>query len=273
MNGRLALAAAAAVAGLAGLTSPSHAATPALRVSVSPPAPFFGDRFTYVVELTVEDAADPEGVAVAAPPGPFTALGPARTTTVRANGVVRVTSRQELACLSAACLPRAGARTVALPAVRGSVEGRTVGGVRAVVRVRPRVTSEAVAADRPVFLEPGALPAATTRADPSSLAVGLAGGAVALVLAVAGFALYTARRAARRALASDPLARAVRLLREAGDRSSDDRRRAAALASRVVPWEELAGEAERVAWERPAPRPSDTGRLADRAAARSRETR
>ena len=273
MSGRLALAAGAVAFALPWVASPSNAAPAALRVSVSPSAPFFGDRFTYVVELTVEDAADPEGVAVVARPGPFTPLGPMRTTTARTHGVLRVTSRQELACLSAACLPRDGARRVMLPPARGRVKGRTVGGARAVVRVRPRVTSEAVAADRPVFLEPGALPAATTRVDPSLLAVGLVSGAVALALAVAGVALYTARRAARLARTSDPLARAVRLLREAGNRSSDDRRRAAALASRVVPWEGLAGEAERVAWERRAPQPSDTGRLADRAAARSRDAR
>ena len=65
------------------------------------------------------------------------------------------------------------------------------------------------------------------------------------------------RRAGAAPAHVDPLARAIRLLRESRSRSSDDRRRAAALASRVVPAGELARDAERIAWERRPPAPSD----------------
>ena len=54
------------------------------------------------------------------------------------------------------------------------------------------------------------------------------------------------------------------LLRESATRDSEDRRRAASLASRVVRELELARSAAGIAWSRPDPGPPDATTLADR---------
>jgi hypothetical protein len=250
--------------GLAGAPT-GAAATPSLGATVVPGAPQFGDSFSYTVVLEVPAGSENAERSLSAPVAPFTSVAPTRVARSSSEGTTRVTVVQTLACLTIDCVPQGEARSVVLPAAQARIEGVTLVADRVTVRVQPRVASAAVAADRPVFREPGALPASTTRADPDSLAVVVAILAGAFGLTAVGALLGRRRRGDARPGHVDPLSRAIRLLRESRDRSSDDRRRAAALASRVVPAGALARDAERIAWERRPPAPSDASELADRA--------
>ena len=241
------------------------AASPALTGTVVPRAPRFGDSFEYTVVLELPAATQDAERSLSAPVAPFTSVAPDRVTRSSSGGTTRVSVVQTLACLTVDCVPQRGARSVTLPAARARVEGVTLVADRVTMRVRPRVAPTAVSADRPDFREPAALPAPTTRADPAALAVVVAVLAGASALTAVTALVGRRRRAGAAPAHVDPLARAIRLLRESRSRSSDDRRRAAALASRVVPAAELARDAERIAWERRPPAPSDASELADRA--------
>jgi outer membrane murein-binding lipoprotein Lpp len=163
----------------------------------------------------------------AADPGPFDRL---------ANG--------RLACLSDAC----AGRTV------------SVGGVT--VSVLPRVTPKQVAARKPPYQAPTALPA---QADPGPAAGLLLAAAVLLALLAA--ALVAGELRQRRDEAPvDRLQRALRLVRESAVRPPRDRRRAldhlAATLGEAPPAERVA----RLAWARPEPGPDATRAIADEVA-------
>ena len=160
----------------------------------------------------------------AADPGPFERLPDGR-----------------LACLSDACVDKVV----------------SVGGVT--IRVRPRVTAKAVAARKPAYRAPTALPAASREGVTDELLFG-----AAAVLALMAAALVAAElRGRRRAVPVDRLRRALRLVRESAGRAPADRRRAldhlAATLGDVPPAE----RATRLAWSRPEPDPEPTLSLAD----------
>ena len=245
------------VVGAALALVPSASAAVTVRATASPAAVSFGDPFTYVVEAR----GDVSSARVVADTGPFATLAPGRTE--RSDGVVRVT--QTLACLDLACAPGREPLRVTLPAARvGSVEAAPV-----TVSVAPRVPAAAVAASTPAFRRQTDLPGPTTRVSAGALTAGL--GAVALVLTLAAallLALPLLRQRAPVAAAVDPLARALRLLRESASRQAPDRRRAADLLSRTVDDTAIGSDATAVAWSPHEPEPEEATALAGRAEAR-----
>jgi hypothetical protein len=146
-----------------------------------------------------------------------------------------------LACLSDAC----AGRTVA------------VGGVS--VRVLPRVTAKQVAAAKPPYRAPTALPAPGGTGRAAGLLV-----AAAALLALLAAALVAGELARQRDAAPvDRLRRALRLVRESAARAPSDRRRAldhlAATLGEMPPAE----RATRLAWARPEPESDATIAIAD----------
>jgi hypothetical protein len=258
-------ATAVAVALVAGLLVPgvAVAAQPSVRAWTEPAQPLFGGTFAYVVEVAV-DAGRADAVRIEADAGPFTALAEPRTTRVAEGGIVRIRVTQALACLAVTCVPRTGVRAVALP--RPRVTGLQDGGrlAPAVVHVRPRVPASAVQAETAVFRRPTRLEEPTTRLPAWSLA------ATSLVVALLALAAPAMGFVARRRRGShhrrpvDPVARAIRLLRESVRRSPPDRRRAASLAARVVTEQGIADDAARIAWSRRTPDEDAPRELAER---------
>ena len=150
----------------------------------------------------------------------------------------------------------------------GGRRGTTVAAIPASVRVGTRVPAPEVSAAEPPFTRPHELPGVGYRVSPAAIEASLvAVGVVLLVAAALGIAVPVVRRrreTARAAGAADPVARAVRLLRESAGRDAPDRRRAAGLASRVVDRPDLSLDAATIAWSRPEPGPPDATSLAER---------
>ena len=115
------------------------AATPALTGTVVPGAPQFGDSFAYTVVLELPAATQDAERSLSAPVAPFTSVAPSRVTRSSSEGTTRVSVVQTLACLTVDCVPQREARSVTLPAARARVEGVTLVADRVTVRVRPRV--------------------------------------------------------------------------------------------------------------------------------------
>lgn len=149
-----------------------------------------------------------------------------------------------VACLSDACAGKTA----------------SVGGVT--VRVLPRVTAKQVAAAKPAYRAPTALPPARATGFASTLF--LAGAALLALVAAALVAADLRRRRAETPV--DRLRRALRLVRESVTRPAGDRRRAldhlAATLGNVPPAE----QATQLAWSRPEPEPVATGAIADEVA-------
>lgn len=181
--------------------------------------------------------------------GLWTALDAPRTATE--DGATTV--RQRVVCLVEACLPEDGPRRVPLPV---AVAGTARAG--ATIVVEPRVTPAQVEAGNEAYRRDEAVaPPARHRG-----AVLLLGLAAAALLALAVALAVPRRRGADLREQDDPLARALRLLRESAARPAPDRRRAADLAGRVAP--ALAGPARSLAWSRPEPGPAEVEELAGR---------
>lgn len=257
---RLAGLAAAAVAAVI-VANGAGAARPTARTWVDPQRPFFGDTFVYAVEVVV-DEAHASSVRIVASPAPFTRLSAPVTTRSTVDGRVRIRVTSALACFSAGCLPRAGVRSVALPraVVTGAV---TLRPTPPIVRVRGRVTPAAVRADAAVFRHPMELEEPTTRLSTDVL-VALSGAVAVLAVLLPASVVVARRRRSTVRGSTDPVSRAVRLLRESARRPPPDRRRAASLAARVVGETSLAEDAARVAWSRAVPDEVVPDDLADR---------
>ena len=244
----------------------AFAAAPTIEARVHPAAPRFGDTFAYVVTAMVA-AGDLDSARIVDAVAPFTRVSPAVESRSIVRGVGRLTVTESIACVSAACLPRANGAPVALPRARVIAGGEIAVAPRVKVAVGTRASAAAVKATNPAFRRPEGLPGPTFRFSPSPATVLLA--LLGVGLLVVGATVLTAplrqsRAEQRRTEQVDPRDRAVRLLRESATRDAPDRRRAASLASRIVGEPDLARTAAGVAWSRPEPGPPDATTLADR---------
>lgn len=259
-------AAALCVVGAALATASAAAASPpSVRVAAEPGKPLFGDAFDYVVTVDV-DRDQANAVRIGDEVAPFTPVGATRSSRSEAGARARVTVTQSVACLSAACLPGPAGKAAALTPPRITVAGVAVPAPALSVPVGTRVEPEAVRAPKPVFRRPSSLPSLSTSVPLAPTGIALSIGGVVLILAgILGIVVPHRRNRASLGpvQGADPVARAIRLLRESEAREARDRRRAASLAARVVEEDDLVVEASRVAWSREAPGPPAAAVLAD----------
>jgi len=266
-------AAASAVVALAVIAAGSGAAAArelTVRTFVQPTSVGVGDPFVARVDVTLARGVDADAVRVDIDPGPFSALGAPSLEHLQAGGGALVRTTQRLACLEVECAPEERARAIVLPPAR--VRLATSGGVitargrRAIVHVVPRVPAMALEASNPPFRRTTRPAAPTYTASPELLAAaGLTASVLLALLAVAAAAAGARRGGRRRPFAVDPLARAIRLVRESAGRSTADRRRAAGLLARVLAERgtaPLARRAAALAWSAPPPAPSAAELLA-----------
>ena len=251
------------------IVSGGEAAGPPPGIEVSAPRTVgFADAFDYVVEATVPPS-DAETAELTAEVGPFTvwtrSRSPGRRAAARSSSGSPVASR---AWTTAAWGAAESLRTV-LPApvlvsASGSVTGRPT-----VVRVDGRVAPASVRPTPDVFRADTTVPPASGT-SPTTVAIALTATAVAALL---GALLLLVSMRGRSAVAGDdPLARAIRLLRESAGRPEADRRRAADLLARTAADRDrspLAADAMRIAW---APSPPTPHTVVELAASATRET-
>jgi hypothetical protein len=272
---RIALAAAAvaaaAVAGLLllarGTPTPGLRPTAPLtaRASFDPPVVQFGDRVVArLVVLADRRAVDAGSLRVSQDVAPLTQLGPVRVSRTTRGDLVVVSYELPAACLSDACLARAGPLQLRLPAARVEAPQRGGGTVAAVaarplLEVRGRVTAADLAPSRPPFQADVAAPAVDYRIGPATLSLLLEVAAAMLAAAAVALAVRQATLLVRRRERDtrSELERALALIREAESRPPGDRRRAVGLLARLLRPrdEQLAGAARDLAWSEPAPTP------------------
>jgi len=259
---------AVAVAALAAfvIAAGGEAAAPLPGVEVSAPrAVGFADAFDYVVEATVPSSGA-ETAEVTADVGPFTVLDAEPVEREPRDGVIVIRLVRRLACMDDGCVGRDRSLSAVLPApvlvfASGSVTGRPK-----VVRVDGRVAPASV---RPA---PGIFHADTTvppTSDPSPTTVVIAGTTIAVAALLVALLLLASLRRRHAAWGEDPLARAIRLVRESACRPEVDRRRAADLLARAAgdcDRGPLAAEATHIAWAPSPPTPRTVEELATSAA-------
>jgi len=262
-----------------GLRAPSVREPPparplAVRVSLEPRTPLFGDLVTARAEVLVDrDQVDSARVRVSSDFGPYTQVGP---TAESRSGSGRATSlgfRFGLSCLASDCLPG----TVALPSLRVTAPLRNGGTATATaqwpaVAVRPRVSAADAAAEPPRWRIQTALPPVSYRVGPATTANLLTALAAALALAALGLVTWEVVRRERlraaRGRAASRLESALALVRESTRRGAEDRRKALAQLARVLARDgevgrPLAARSARLAWGRADPSPARTEALAD----------
>jgi hypothetical protein len=235
---------------------------------IAPRAVGFADAFDYVVEATVP-SSDAETAELTADVGPFTVLDAEPVARATRGDAVVIRLARRLACMDDGCVGRAGSLRAVLPApvlvsASGSFAGRPT-----VVRVHGRVAPASVRPTPDVFRADTTVPPASGT-SPTRVAIALTTIAVAALL-VALLLLVSMRRGPTVA-ADDPLARAIRLVRESAGRPEADRRRAADLLARTAGDRDcrpLAAEATRIAW---APSSPTARTVAELAASATRET-
>jgi hypothetical protein len=258
------------------LPAAAHAAPLATHATARPPSIGIGEPFTYIVEVQIDPRlVDPSTVTIVADAGPFAALGDRLVT--RSGTTLRV--EQRFTCLDAGCVPRRAASAVAIPPAYA--RGRLRAGGRAQAAASPltvsvvsRVPESAVQAGRAPYRLQTRLPAASGATQRLAVGAGLVAALFTLLcLAFAVLATIRRPRAAPMGPREDPLARALRLLRESAARGVPDRRRAADLVARIVRARgarPLADEATRVAWSPEQPEPETATSLANQAEAGAR---
>jgi hypothetical protein len=242
--------------------------------SIFPAWVYFADQVTARVDVIVDPSrVVPESIVVQPLFGPWEQVGTAKVSRAETGGVARRTEWFTLECLSSPCLPRgATVEPFHLPPVK--VTARTTDGSTLeaeqnwpLLGVSGRFLPPESGNVRPALRRDTTLPAATFRASPSLLALLLdVLGGVALAIAVALALLRVGRRWAARRHPVDtrpPLARALALVRQAGSRDVDDRRRAAGLAARLMSGtSEVAIDAAETAWSREEPSARELEELA-----------
>lgn len=256
-----------------------NAANPALEVEASAPRTAgFGDVFELVVVATVP-TSEAETAELTADVRPFTVLD-AEPIEREQNGdvtVIRLVRR--LACLEDGCVGRGRSLRVVLPAPVLRSESGSLTGTETPITVRGRIATSPALSGPPELgfgpPDPNRFRADTTippasGPSPATIVTALTVTAVALFLAALLLLVTAVRR--RAAPADDPLARAIRLVRESAGRPVADRRRAADLLAQIAgdrDRELLAADATRIAWAAP---PPTAGTVEELATSAARET-
>ena len=270
---RSAMAVAVTVVGLgAAVPGAARAAPLSVHATTQPSAVGIGDAFTYVIDVRVDPAlVDARSVTVVADGGPFAPLGDQIVS--RSSTSVRL--EQRLACLGLVLRParrQAHGDPAAGPRARSAARRRKGGGGRSAAHRRGRRAGAGRRGARR-RAPPTASRRHSHRRTRGRAGVAISAGTAAALLVVAslGLAAVATRRRRRAAppwAAEEPLARALRLLRESASRGAPDRRRAADLLARVARTRgapPLADEATRVAWSPEQPQPATATALADKA--------
>jgi len=262
---------AATVAALVVAAGAEAAADPPPSVATNAPRTIgFGDAFDYVVEATVPSSAANTAELTAAV-DPFTVLDAEPIERERRGELTIIRLAQRLACLDEGCVGRARSQRIALPAPVVVVGSRSLEGRGAAITVRGRIAPSPAPPGPPdpdLFQADTTIPPATSTSPTTVFWALMTAAVVALLTALL---LVTGTR--RRTVASDdPLARAIRLVRESAGRPEPDRRRAADLLARTALERDrapLAADARRIAW---APAAPAARTVEDLAASATRET-
>ena len=239
----------------------------AVHVTFAPPLVQFGDPTTMRIDIELDrGAVQSKTLHVTSDITPLTAFSAARTSRTVSGRLETVSIVQRVACLSDRCL----AKTVTLHPVRASATTRSgavsTAASSSLLRLGSRVTAADLAAATPHFAADTAPPAPSYRIAPSTAAwaldviAALAAAAAAWLVALQVLAVG---RRSRREGATDELARALRLVREAETRPVPDRRRALALLARVLRNRDagLGPAASDLAWSEPPPDPQSIDAL------------
>jgi hypothetical protein len=262
----------AAVAAVLIGAGPAAAAGPlAIATSVSPHWLYFGDTVTARVDVRFDARrVVADSIRVEPSLAPWEQTAPARTSTTTAGSIGHQTWTFTVACISIDCLTRGTAvQRFHLPPVSVTAADRSGANIATnsswpVLRIAGRFAPAHTVGLRPVFQLNTHVPAATYRANPSSLAgiLDVIGGLLVVLALALGAATAARWRAARRLAvdAAPPLVRALALVRESQGRDVDDRRRAASLLARTLSGESngLRSTAAELAWSPSDPTP---GRL------------
>jgi hypothetical protein len=244
-------------------STPAGAPTAPLAVhaTFAPPLVQFGDPTTVRIDVELDrGAVQSKTLHLTTDLTPLTALSAARTSRTISGRLETVSIVQRVACLSDPCL----AKTVTLHPVRASATTRGGAVSRAssspLLLVGSRVTAADLARATPHFAADTAPPVPSYRIAPSTAApvldviAALAAGGAAVLVALQVLAVGRRRR---REGATDELAHALRLAREAETRPVPDRRRALALLARVLRSRDvrLGPAVSDLAWSEPPPDP------------------
>ncbi|HZO33879.1 MAG TPA: hypothetical protein VFB17_02265 [Gaiellaceae bacterium] len=261
---------------------PSQAAgAPTVRTSYEPPAAQFGDLLTLHIAARLDNRTLLPGTfRLTSGVAPLTQLGRTTTTRTTRGHVTVISVSIPTVCIVNACVAGRGETRIRLPVVTAVVTG-TDGRPRPISTTWPklligsRVTTADLARKAPPLRADTVPAAATYRIAPRRLGWLLDGAAVLLAAAGIWFGarqIAAIVRARRMPAEVDPLAEALRYLREAGSRQAPDRRRALGLLARVLERRglEQADASNELAWSRPAPSAESAAELASQIDERAR---
>jgi hypothetical protein len=232
-------------------------------------APMFGAAFRSHVVVTLNTTRwRADSVRVVDDLSPLTPLTAAHTTRTTRGDMLTIRIDRTVACLSEECVtdngparPKLGRVVVTLTSVDG--ESLRIAGRRKAISVRGRVTRADLARARPPFRAETTTPPPSYRIAPSTLAGLLYAAGALLCLAAAALVLRTVVARRGREVTVDPLARALRLAREAERRDAADRRRALGLLARLLGRSPLGERSSGLAWSRPDPEPDEIEHVVD----------
>ena len=284
MRERALLVSAAAIAGLAFGAAPALASAPlVVTTSVSPRFLYFADMVSARVTVVADPRqVDPGSIRLAAAFGAWDQLAQTETTSTSAGPFMRRSWTFALACVQQECLPGSRPLAVHLTSVTVTAQRLDNSGVVSLRRAWPALSiaprfGRAPRGATPQFALDLGLPSATYRLDPTSLADLL--DAAALVLAAVALWIIVRevlKRRPARAHELPPLVRALALVRQAKERTVDDRRRAAGLLARTLARDHedpLSDAASQVAWSAGEPAPTRLEDLARSVEASQEEAR
>jgi hypothetical protein len=261
------MAGVAAAIALVAFAAPASAASRAapspieVTTSIAPAWVYFADTVTARVDVLFDRRrVDPSSIQVNPSFGIWRELEPARSASTEGGTIARRTWWFKLSCLAFACVPK-GTVVQRFPLPPVAVAAKTLDGSSLQVSkawpeldVAGRFLPPALPNVRPALRLQTAVPAATFRLDPTSLALALDGiGALVIALAL-GYGAFELGRSwvSRQRTVDDrpPLVRALALVRQAQHRAPEDRRRAVGLLARTLPKEGsgLTVTASEVAW-------------------------
>jgi hypothetical protein len=276
----LVVAVAVSVALLAGRDGGPRVQGIQAEATLDPTAALFGDRLSAEVRVVLDRRkVDPDSVVVSADFGALSAPAVTAPVRERAGDVVVLRYRYGLFCLRDECRARDGLRRLRFRPAAVHYQLRD-GGTRRTGRLEwPAVTVGTRLGGQPAGIADwrirDELPPPTYRLSPRTVAA--LGFSLALVCALLGALLVVSvlRALLRRAPVDEleglsPLERALRLLRLAlANGSPPEHRRALDRLARELRREghrDLAGEARKLAWQRPGPDRSEADVLAGRVA-------